>query len=85
MESSTPNFSRDFYLSRNVSSTIYTVEFDYSMYSPNGNYMGDLSLRASADDGSSWTTLWTKSGNQGEDWGTARLVDLDSEAYTAIR
>jgi hypothetical protein len=39
--------------------------FDYHMY---GSNMGTLSLELSDDNGSSWTPLWTQSGNQGTNW-----------------
>jgi len=47
--------------------------FDYHMY---GAAMGTLSLQASTD-GSSWTTLWTTSSNQGNSWLSA-TADLSA-------
>lgn len=40
------------------------VAFQYHM---KGNHMGTLTLEASTD-GTNWTTIWTKSGHQGNDW-----------------
>ncbi len=51
------------------------LNFDYHMYGLN---MGSLKVEASKD-GSSWTTLWTKSGNQGNTWHNA---SVDISVYT---
>ena len=49
------------------------------------DYMGDLTLRASTD-GSTWTNVWSKSGNQGSGWGSASVVsNFTGHDYTAIR
>lgn len=53
-----------------------TFSFQYHMY---GTSMGTLALEASTDNGANWTSLWTKSGNQGNSWASA-TVDLT--AYT---
>lgn len=45
-------------------STCY-VSFYYHMY---GAGMGDLDLQLSYDEGNSWNTLWSKSGDQGNSW-----------------
>ena len=50
-----------------------TFNFAFSMYGPN---MGTLNLQASTN-GSSWTSLWSLSGNQGNNW-YASSVDLTS-------
>lgn len=49
--------------------------FEYHML---GNAVGTLNLQASTD-GSSWTTVWTRSGTQGSAWLSAS-VDLSSYA-----
>lgn len=41
------------------------VSFAYHMY---GNDMGTLKLEVSVNNGNSWTTLWSRSGNQGQSW-----------------
>jgi MAM domain, meprin/A5/mu/SprB repeat/Putative metal-binding motif/Secretion system C-terminal sorting domain/Proprotein convertase P-domain len=46
--------------------------FAYHMY---GDQIGSLSLEASITGGQSWTTLWSKSGNQGNQW-KRQKVDL---------
>src|SRR5690606_29593569 len=56
-----------------------TATFDYHMY---GVDMGSLSLQASTN-GSTWTTLWTQSGNKGNTWNTAS-VDLTSYTGAAV-
>lgn len=53
-----------------------SFSFQYHMY---GTSMGTLTLEASTDNGANWTSLWTKSGNQGNSWVSA-TVDL--AAYT---
>lgn len=60
-----------------------TLSFAYHMYGAN---MGTLSVQASADNGSNWTTLWMRYGNQGEAWQSA-TVSLSgySSGYTKVR
>ena len=41
------------------------LSFFYHMY---GDGIGSLSLQASDNGGFSWTTLWQKAGNQGDEW-----------------
>lgn len=50
-----------------------TFSFQYHMY---GSNVGSLTAQASTD-GTSWTNLWTLSGNQGNSWQTAN-IDLAS-------
>ncbi|MGB0524978.1 MAG: T9SS type A sorting domain-containing protein [Flammeovirgaceae bacterium] len=47
-----------------------TFAFDYHMY---GSAMGTLRLQASTNNGSSWSTIWTQSGNQGNSWQSASV------------
>ncbi len=76
MESSSPNYSTKrailnspcFDLSA-VSQA--TFEFKYHMYGTSA--MGSLALELSADNGASWTSIWSKSGNQGNSWLTASV------------
>lgn len=52
------------------------VTFDYQM---TGNAVGSIALEASADNGGSWTSVWSVSGDQGAAWNSAD-VDLSSYA-----
>ncbi|MDY8135083.1 choice-of-anchor B family protein [Aquimarina sp. 2201CG5-10] len=54
-----------------------TFSFAYHMYGATN--MGSIALEASADDGASWTSLWSQTGNQGNSWKT---VNIDLAAYT---
>ena len=71
MESSSPNYSTKrailnspcFDLS-SVSNA--TLTFKYHMYG--ASTMGSLALEASVDNGMTWSTIWSKSGNQGNAW-----------------
>lgn len=56
------------------SETAATFSFSYHMY---GATMGSLNLQASTD-GSSWSSLWSLSGNQGNAWSNA---SVDMAAY----
>ena len=79
-ESSTPNYSNKvailnspcFDLSAETSAVF---DFAYHMYGASN--MGSLRLEASDDNGTTWTNLWSASGNQGNAWLTAS-VDLGS-------
>lgn len=51
------------------------ISFSYHMY---GSAIGTLNLQASTD-GTSWLTVWTLSGNQGNAWNSA-TVDLSAYA-----
>ncbi len=53
-----------------------TFSFQYHMYGSSD--MGTFSLEASNDDGNSWTSIWSQTGNQGNQWNTA---DVDLAAY----
>ena len=79
IEASSPN-----YPSKNA--IIYTPCFDVSSltqaelsfsYHMNGTAMGNLVVEASIDGGSSWSTLWSISGSQGDLW-TEVSLDLPS-------
>ena len=50
-----------------------TFSFNYHMFGSND--MGSLALEASNDDGVSWTTLWSETGNQGNQW-LSQSIDL---------
>ena len=59
------------------SQTSAMFSFGYHMFGSNN--MGSIALEASNDNGASWTTLWSQTGNQGNQWNT-QSVDLS--AYT---
>ncbi|GAA3626423.1 DUF6443 domain-containing protein [Flavivirga jejuensis] len=75
VEASSPNYPSK---TATITSRPYTVEsngtftFNYHMY---GSYMGSLTLYASINGGSTWQSIWSLSGNQGNSWKTA-IVDL---------
>ncbi|MEO9966524.1 MAG: reprolysin-like metallopeptidase [Reichenbachiella sp.] len=58
-----------------TSETTSTFSFSYHMY---GSSMGTLDLQASID-GSTWNSLWSLSGNQGNTWSAA---NIDLVSYT---
>ena len=84
-ESSSPNYSNKtatfngpcFDLSNESSATF---AFRYHMYGSSA--MGRLTLEAS-EDGSTWNSVWTISGNQGNSWGSAS-VDLGAYAGGSV-
>lgn len=85
-ESSSPNYSNlstildgpcfDF---SGVSSA--TIDFQYHMYGASS--MGDLELQASTN-GSTWITLWSASGNQGNSW-LSESVSLSAYDGTTVK
>ena len=54
-----------------------SASFSFSYHMFGSTDMGTIALEASNDNGLSWTTLWTESGNKGNQWLTAN-VDLSS-------
>ena len=75
VEASSPNYSNKKTILNspcyNLSSaSAATFTFKYHMYGTAG--MGGLTLQASTN-GTSWTDLWTKSGNQGNSWLSASV------------
>nr|WP_321229456.1 immunoglobulin-like domain-containing protein [uncultured Psychroserpens sp.] len=87
MESSSPNYStkRAILVSPCFNLTGQnqaTLTFKYHMYGASS--MGSLNLAISTDDGSSWTTLWTRSGNQGNSWQDAS-IDLSSYSGNSVQ
>lgn len=53
-----------------------TFSFQYHMFGATD--MGSIALEASNDDGLSWVTLWSQTGNQGNQW---NQVDINLSAY----
>ncbi len=47
------------------------VSFKYHMFGATD--MGSIALEASSDDGTTWTTIWSETGNQGDSWQTANI------------
>ena len=80
MESSSPNYANKrailnspcFDLSSPSSATL---DFKYHMYGK--STMGSLTLEASTNNGVTWSSIWSKSGNQGNSWKDAS-IDLGS-------
>ncbi|WP_062058118.1 M14 family zinc carboxypeptidase [Aquimarina longa] len=58
-----------------------SLKFGYHMY---GSHMGTMEVLVSADDGASYTSLWTKSGNLGNSW-KQKTIDLTAYAGTVIK
>ncbi len=87
MESSRPNFpskrailnSPCFDLS---ASTTASFDFQYHMYGATG--MGSLALEASNDNGATWITLWSKSGNQGNSW-LSENIDISTYVGASVQ
>ena len=59
-----------------------SMTFDYHMV---GADMGTLSIEASDNGGSSWTTLWSRSGAQGTNWNNDELIDLSAYAGSTVK
>lgn len=57
-----------------------TVEFQFHA---TGNSVGETVLQASTDNGSSWTNVWSLSGDQGANW-NAQSVNLNSYAGETV-
>jgi V8-like Glu-specific endopeptidase len=75
MESSTPNYSTKQAILNSPCFDLSglnapTLSFNYHMYGAAA--MGNLKLEASTD-GTTWSTIWSKSGNQGNSWETATV------------
>ncbi len=87
MESSSPNYpskrailnSPCFDLS---AATTANFAFQYHMYGRSN--MGNLALEASNDNGATWSSVWSESGNQGNSWQSAN-VDLAAYVGSTVR
>ena len=65
-ETSSPNYPGvEFSMYRDFGDGVASVSFQYSMY---GRTMGTALLQGSDDGGLTYSTLWSKSGNQGDAW-----------------
>jgi hypothetical protein len=79
-ETSDPNSPGvEFSMYRNVGDNVASISFWYHMY---GSAMGTALLQGSDDGGSTYTTLWSKSGNHGDAWKSAD-VGIGSGGITA--
>ncbi|AXT53684.1 T9SS C-terminal target domain-containing protein [Aquimarina sp. BL5] len=86
MESSTPNYSNKRAIVYSpcydiTNASLATFSFKYHMYGTSA--MGSLTLEASLD-GTTWTSIWSTSGNQGNSWKTA-TIDLASYAGEKVQ
>ncbi|WP_405574797.1 immunoglobulin-like domain-containing protein [Winogradskyella sp. Asnod2-B02-A] len=87
MESSSPNYSTKRAILNSPcfdlgSASQATFTFKYHMYGASS--MGSLALEVSEDNGSTWTSVWSESGNQGNSWLTGS-VDLGSYVGSSIQ
>jgi len=84
-ETSSPRIAGDiFNLQTNVRTCdAPSISFDYHMYF-NTATDGTLLLEVSDDNGTTWTTLWTLTGNQGNVWHNDQTVSLATYANTFI-
>ena len=57
-----------------------TFNFSYHMFGAAD--MGSMDLEVSTDDGTTWTSIWNRTGNQGNQW-NAESIDLNSYAGEA--
>ncbi len=62
--------------------TSATFSFRYHMFGASN--FGSLDLEASNDEGATWTSVWNRSGNQGNSWQTA-TVDLAAYVGTGVQ
>jgi hypothetical protein len=82
IESSTPNYPNvgPFILEASTSAGVGMVSFYYHMYDgdTSSDDMGDLYFQTSTDGGTTYTDVWSKSGNQGDSWQEAMFYLSDS-------
>jgi len=87
MESSSPNYSSKRAILNSPcydlsAETEASLSFKYHMYGSSS--MGSLSLEVSTNDGTSWASIWSKFGNQGNSWLTAN-VSLSAYVGSAVQ
>ncbi len=87
MESSRPNFPSKRAILNSAcidlsAATTANFAFQYHMYGASN--MGSLALEASDDNGTTWATLWSKSGNQGNSW-LSENIDLSAYAGSSVK
>ncbi|WP_439153292.1 T9SS type A sorting domain-containing protein [Winogradskyella sp.] len=54
-------------------SSLSEATFSFSYHQFGSSNMGTIDLEVSDDDGSSWSSIWNSSGNQGDSWRTANV------------
>ncbi|MBT8246026.1 MAG: DUF5011 domain-containing protein [Winogradskyella sp.] len=59
-----------------------TFSFGYHMFGSND--MGSIALEASNDNGASWITLWSETGNQGNQW-LSQNIDLSAYVGNSVQ
>lgn len=59
-----------------------SVSFNYHMYGAAD--MGSIALEASSDNGATWSSLWSESGNQGNSW-LEESIDLSAYAGGTVQ
>ncbi|WP_299115472.1 immunoglobulin-like domain-containing protein [uncultured Winogradskyella sp.] len=59
-----------------------TFSFNYHMFGSND--MGSIALEASNDNGASWATLWSETGNQGNQW-LSQNIDLSAYVGNSVQ
>ncbi|SDE46498.1 Por secretion system C-terminal sorting domain-containing protein [Ulvibacter litoralis] len=60
-------------------SAVSAANFNFSYHMYGANDMGSIAVEASDDNGGSWTSLWSESGNKGNSWLSA-TIDLSAYA-----
>ena len=85
METSSPNYPTKVASFKGAcydlnNATTANLDFRYHM---NGANMGTLILEISTDNGSTWTNIWQKSGNQGTGW-LNEVINLDDYVGNVI-
>ena len=60
----------------NVPGNLQSVSFYYHMY---GNAMGEMHFEVSSDAGTSWAPLWSKAGNQGNQWSQMAIGPINQQ------
>jgi len=85
MESSSPNNSNDRAILYGPCYTIPTLgaDFSFNYHMFGSSAMGSLALEVSTN-GTSWTSIWSRSGNQGNSWQNAS-VSLNNFAGTTVQ
>ncbi|WP_461587329.1 immunoglobulin-like domain-containing protein [Winogradskyella sp.] len=62
--------------------TTPSFDFDYHMFGSTD--MGSIALEVSDDEGASWTSLWSETGNKGNQW-NSQSIDLSTYAGSSIQ
>lgn len=86
VESSSPNYATKVAI---IESPCFAIpaggaDFSFRYHMFGAAAMGGLNLQASTDNGSSWTSVWSLSGNQGNSWQSAS-VDLAAYAGQSVQ